>query len=244
MSFACWATDYLMFFGSLYNCAKLYKYQAKLTEIVTKKEIEISNSKLSRQKLVIKFNICYVFLLGLSGLLGGVKHQFFFKGEHYIGRILWFFACITSSALSPICIMTPFLTLYEFSEKTQRNIVRGICFISVIIAIEEFIYEYITMGGILLSSILVTTFLSVISALLYVAGNKSIIRFRKRRFFPGTILLTCFAIWYAMNDPICSQPLASEKGCPVPDWFNHNALLHCVIFVSFTLMSRAYIKVF
>ena len=244
MSFACWATDYLMFIGSLYNCKKLLKYRSKLQDIVKKKDLKISNEKLSRQKLVIAFNISYVFLLGLSGLLGGIKHQFFYKGEHYIGRVLWFFACITSSSLSPVCIMTPFLTLQALSKKAKKLIVASVIVFSAVLATEEFIYEKITMGGILLGSVLVMTAISVFSSILYCCGNDQVIRFRKSRYFPGTIILTTFAFWYTSIYPICTQPSAFEKGCPVPDWFNHNALLHIVIFISFTLMSRAYIKVF
>jgi len=245
MSLACWATDYLMFIGSLYNCKTLLnRYRSRLQDIIKKKDLKISNEKLSRQKLVIALNICYVFLLGLSGLFGGIKHQFFYKGEHYIGRVLWFFACITSSSLSPVCIMTPFLTLKALSKKGRNLIVSCVILFSGMLAIEEFIYEKITLGGILLGSVLVMTIISLISTVLYSCGDDQIIRFRKSRYFPGTIFLTSFAFWYTSIYPVCSQPSAFEKGCPVPDWFNHNALLHIVIFISFTLMSRAYIKVF
>merc|ERR1712004_253229 len=177
-----------MFIGSLYNCKTLLKYRSKLQEIVKKKDLEISKEKLARQKLVIAFNISYVFLLGLSGLFGGIKHQFFYKGEHFIGRVLWFFACITSSSLSPVCIMTPFLTLKALSKKNKNLIVSCVILLSAVLAIEEFIYEKIKMGGILLGSVLVMTVISLIS-ILYSCGNNQVIRFRKSRYFPGTIIL-------------------------------------------------------
>lgn len=50
------------------------------------------------------------------------------------------------------------------------------------------------------------------------------------------LIYTVIYIFYLI--PYCGIPNAYSKKCILPDWFNHNSLLHTVYCISYILLNK------
>ena len=181
-------------------------------------------------------NAAIFFITGVSGLLGGVKHQFFSGPKSLFGSFIWLVTCIAVYPLFTVNFLTVIFTLKPINfENFKRKWLKPIVIFTVLISIEEAVYEIISMGKLMVFGTIICSIIQVFSCF------KGYIPFKKFMYFSGVFSLLIFGVVFSKYRDDCIHPYAFEKhGCPFPDHFNHNACMHVVTFFAFFCMTFCY----
>merc|ERR1711881_270587 len=193
---------------------------------------------LSQRQLLFKFNIIFNTLLGFSFFLGGVEHQFCYDEQHWCHKLPWKLAQFVGIPALPMSSCMTMLTFVKVSEKMQTRLYKWTLFIGLVLAVEEAWLEIIGFGQALLIGNLSILLFSMVST---VFRSWRIIEYTTWKVFVGVGIQLIYVIYYMELRKKCNLPYAfSQHGCPFPDWFNHNAVLHLVMITSYRLTSSAF----
>lgn len=241
ISFACYATDYLLFV----QCFILY-YRAKN---ISRKINNLSSSSRNHLSLNLIFNLLpYMIITEACGLLLGALFHHLYPGQQIIFDTAGWFSNNCSMIFMILIICTFKSTLsspdgwlekfYKYAAKYPRHII----FITGILTHIEQNYVKVLCFKKIKALLYLIGFLST----LIVSENKlksihhnfsSGFNFKLRQFRIACFLFMTSAVYYLKIESGCRKPNAYSQGsCPLPDSFNHNAFIHVAFGIVFQLV--------
>lgn len=241
ISTACYLTDYLFTFTSFVLAKKLMSYHDKLPGIVTKKEGKNeAEGLLGQRQLMIKMAALFNAFLGASFFFGGIQHQFCYDATFPCHKYPWMIAQALGNPALPLISCIPLLTCLRLTTPEQLHRVKtAVAVIALVFSIEEAILEIITFGRVIL---LGNAVILLLCGFTTIFRSYRTVEYSTVKLFSGLFLQLGYVYFYLKILSICGVPHGfRDHGCPFPDWFNHNAVLHLVLISSFWLMSSAFI---
>jgi len=226
-SVACWATDYFMAVCAIFSIYKIFQYRQKLPAMIAKKEKNLQVS-LTQYKVVLDMNSLCLAFLAIVGISAGIKHQFLsFDGmnETFIANLMWFLSAVGLIGLFSTFLINTYMTIIKISRENFKYLVMfiGATIVSIIgfllLNADNYLGSTISMVSLLATGMMMFRF----------CFNKcNFLAIKKRLFFGPAIAQIAFGFTFDILRSGCSIPFAWSSGCPFPDWFNHNAVLHLI----------------
>lgn len=178
--------------------------------------------------LMTTHNICNALALISSGLVHHVFHdettlacKFFWNSTQ-----MWL-------ALGFFCFsFHPLLLTYKIeSNSHSKKIYTVLILVSLIFGIEEYFITALEFAKTLLLAFLTLGLSSLYATIKSERILDPSLKFRPKVLYTSLVVIFSFMIYYATLIEGCGVPKAYGRGnCPFPDRFNHNAVLHVMLF--------------
>lgn len=226
-SAACWATDYFMAICALFCIYKMIQYRRKLPDILAKKEKTLEVS-LTQYKMVLDMNTLCLIFLAMVGISAGIKHQFLsFDGmnETFIANFMWILSALGLVGLFSTFLINTYMSIIKISRDNIKYLIAFIA--TTVVLVVGFLGHNADnyLGSTISTVSLVATGMMMFR---FCFQNCNFLAIKKRLFFGPAIAQIAFGYTFDVLRSGCSIPFAWSSGCPFPDWFNHNAVLHIV----------------
>ena len=248
VSFACYATDYLLFL----QCFILY-YQAKSISkkiSANQEKYDKEDNKLLSTKLIFRLLPYMIVTEACALLLGGLFHHLYPGQQVIFDTAGWF-----SQNCSMIFLFLIIVTFYSqkfFGTWTERiykyasNNPRHVLFVIGILShIEQTYIKILCFKKIKAVLYLIGFLSSLVITESELAKNHSNFKgffFKLKRFRIACFLFMASSAFYLKIENGCRKPNAHSGGtCPLPDSFNHNAFIHVAFGVVFQMVVGSWV---
>lgn len=244
-SFACYFTDYMLAILLLYLYLKISNLDKnhtlemlKLSRFRAEIPLKIFHQKSNFILKLLKFSIVFELI---TCLLGGLFHQFFptyqkifdYAGNFNLLASFYLFLAI-------LLLMTEEnVKIFNFVEDHLGKMVA-------LLILEENIFHFIGFKKLKFLNYLVTLLMVTVLKLPTIQDAEiKILNFYKFSYQLAMILACLTAGLYLKIEAGCRVPRAFEQGsCPLPDYFNHNAVMHLMLgYVYYLCFSSFYLAI-
>lgn len=210
----CYLTNYIFAITSFYLCYK--------TTNLSKNYKPAANSKPKIETLFIHNSIPIIcFINTIASILGGIFHQFPKR------QMLFNLGAGCGAAGSAMFLVVQMFT-FKNSPPFKWFIMKNIKFILPLIAYTEFKTGIFQFKKLMIASHVLGFMVC------FMRKPVNFPDFKVARFQLACVLTVGMAIWYLTVEKGCRVPNAFQNGsCKLPDWFNHNAVIHLGFTASF-----------
>lgn len=250
-SLACTLTDYLLCACFAHLSYWTYQRSSKNRQIMEGILIEypgkdkdgLIKAKNARLK-VARFHLKMMSFTQLNFALafgtGGLTHHYFYDKNSWENQLCWFVIhrCLALTFVS--CLLSPVIYFRDLSKGMSLSVFTTVLFFGTLlwVVVEMKLVE---------SGILQKNDSFALGVLVYfgasIYGRGDLSRFQistnlgrpvnNQRFFLCQVPRIVYMVIFLVIDQTCNQEDGFQHGCPFPDSFNHNAMLHMVCLTTF-----------
>lgn len=222
ISVACTMTDYLnflVFLGLAQKFARHSKFPATKLEKVNFWWLR-------------KVNIGLAFIFGI----GGLTHQFFIDKNSVENQFCWSLIHLCISAIFVYNILSPLMIYFGGQKKSGNNAGRINRIFNTLTVIWVIAAKFLDQYKILSyeDNFTIIFVVRALTGLASIRWNFSV-QCQPSLFMLSQILRMAFLPVFLMYRQVCSQANAEMHGCPFPNFYNHNAVFHNVMLLTFAL---------
>ena len=234
-SLSCYLTDFIWCGVTIYYCKLSYDKYINESDNNKLNNNELDNSQIKNIYLYLfLINVC----ISISCFLGGLTHLFFYKDKTIRNKLFWRLTIGFSSISSVMLISLILLLTFKIKSKIINIVNLVVCsllFITEIVTDSIFISYFSSLSYILI----------LLLSIPFLSGLKydKNINEHSPKFISSMILFFIYTIIYIFYFiPRCGIPNANSKNCILPNWFNHNSVLHIIYCISYSLLNEYIIK--
>lgn len=206
-----------------------------------KNKVDVRKENAYNQIAILKFLAFINITMGTSFGIGAFHHAFCLNPKtdacHYPTWLMSIFLGVTNAINVPLL---PLLLIKSWSKEASTKYFNIIITISILSGLEEVVFAVFGFGTVIFIGVLLVTITAIPS--LFSKFRLKSISFRPVLLYTGCLLLLGYMTYFEYIGPACRSFKQTIQGkCPFGYDFNHNALLHVVLSVSFYFMTHGFI---